>query len=125
MITSSSNAKVKFVRRLQSDRRFRSQQKQYVVEGTRWLKELAAIGHPPTLLFYTKRWLETAVHAQILQQLPTPEQSAPLLVQEDVMQAMSDTKTPSGILAVLPMQPRPLPTDPTLLLVLDQINTPR
>lgn len=124
MITSLSNAKVKFVRRLQKDRRFRSQQKQYVVEGTRWLKELAAIGRAPTLLFYTKRWLETAVHAQILQQLPSPEQSRSLLVNEDVMQAMSDTKTPPGILAVLPMQRRPLPPNPSLLLVLDQINNP-
>ena len=124
MITSSSNAKVKFVRRLQTDRRFRTQEKQYVVEGTRWLTELVTMARLPELLFYTERWLETAVHAQILQQLTTPGQSTSLLVSDEVMQAMSDTSTPPGILAVLPMQPHPLPANPSLLLVLDAINTP-
>ena len=124
MITSSSNAKVKFVRRLQADRRFRNQEKQYVVEGTRWLRELVAMARLPELLFYTERWLETAVHAHILQQLNSLGQFTALPVSEVVMQAMSDTSTPPGILAVLPMQPRPLPPTPTLLLVLDAINTP-
>ncbi|WP_420631385.1 TrmH family RNA methyltransferase [Candidatus Leptofilum sp.] len=124
MITSPSNAKVKFVRRLQTDRRFRYREQQYVVEGTRWLTELVKMARPPELLCYTEQWLGTAVHAQILQQLSTLAQSAPLLVSESVMQAMSDTSTPAGILAVLSMQPRPLPQNPTLLLVLDAINTP-
>ena len=123
MITSLSNAKVKHVRRLQTDRRFRNRENQFVVEGTRWITELVTLARPVEMLFYTERWLETAVHAQILQQLTTLRQS-PLLVDEEVMQAMSDTATPAGILAVLPMQPRPLPTKPTLLLVLDAINTP-
>lgn len=124
MITSLTNAKVKYVRRLQSDRRFRNQEKQYVVEGTRWLTELIELARPPALLFYTERWLETAVHAQILQQLSTLGQSPPLLTSEEVMQTMSDTSTPAGVLAVLPMQLPPLPANPTLLLVLDAINTP-
>ena len=123
MITSLSNAKVKHVRRLQTDRRFRNRENQFVVEGTRWITELVTLARPVEMLFYTERWLETAVHAQILQQLTTLRQS-PLLVDEEVMQAMSDTATPAGILAVLPMQPRPLPTQPTLLLVLDAITTP-
>ncbi len=124
MITSSNNAKVKFVRRLQTDRRFRNQEQQYVVEGSRWLTELLAMTRPPELLFYTERWLETAVHAQILQQLTDLGKFAPLLVSEEIMQSMSDTSTPAGVLAVLSMQPRPLPMQPSLLLVLDAINTP-
>ncbi|MEZ4593575.1 MAG: RNA methyltransferase [Chloroflexota bacterium] len=112
------------MRRLQTDRRFRNQEKQYVVEGTRWLTELVAMAHQPTLLFYTERWLETAVHAQILQQLTTLGQFTALPVSDELMQAMSDTNTPPGILAVLPMQPKPLPPHPSLLLVLDAINTP-
>ena len=124
MITSVSNAKVKYVHRLQTDRRFRSREKQFVVEGSRWLTELVAMSRPAAMLFYTERWLETAVHAQILQQLTTLGQSTPVLVNEEVMQVMSDTATPAGILAVLPMQPRPLPAQPSLLLILDEINTP-
>ncbi len=125
MITSASNTKVKFVRRLQTDRRFRNREQRYVVEGTRWLTELVQVAHAPELLFYTERWLETAVHAQILQQLSNLKQSAlPLLVTDEVMRAMSDTSTPAGILAVLPMQPKPLPPAPTFLLVLDATTTP-
>ncbi len=124
MITSLSNAKVKYVRRLQTDRRFRNRENQFVVEGSRWLTELVTTAHPAEILFVTERWMETAVHAQILQQLTTLGQSTPLLVSEEVMQAMSDTSTPAGVLAVLPMQPRPLPEKPSLLLVLDEISTP-
>lgn len=124
MITSLSNTKVKYVRRLQTDRRFRTREKQFVVEGTRWLTELVTMARPAVMLFVTERWWETAVHTQILQQLTALGQSSPLLVSEEVMQAMSDTTTPAGILAVLQMQPRPLPAQPSLLLVLDEINTP-
>lgn len=124
MITSLSNTKVKYVRRLQTDRRFRDRENQFVVEGTRWLTELVAMARPAAMLFYTERWLETAVHAQILQQLTHLGQSIPLLVSEEVMQAISDTTTSAGVLAVLPMKPRPLPATPSLLLILDEINTP-
>jgi TrmH family RNA methyltransferase len=124
MITSLSNAKVKYVRRLQTDRRFRNRENHFVVEGTRWLTELVTMARPAAMLFVTERWLETAVHPQILQQLALLGQSTPLLVSEEVMLAMSDTATPAGVLAVLPMQPPPLPTRPSLLLVLDEIGTP-
>ena len=124
MITSLTNAKVKYVRRLQTDRRFRSQEKQYVVEGTRWLTELIGLARSPALLFCTERWLETAVHAQILQQLTSLGQSTPFITSEEVIHAMSDTSTPAGVLAVIAMQPRPLPAAPSLLLVLDEVTTP-
>lgn len=124
MITSSSNAKVKYVRRLQTDRRFRYREQQFVVEGTRWVAELVKMAHPSTMLFYTQRWLETAVHNQIVQQLIPLTQSPPLLVSDEVMQLLSDINTPPGILAVVPMQTLPIPQRPTLLLVLDAINTP-
>ena len=41
MITSRSNAGVKYVRRLLAERRFRHEEGAFVVEGTRWLRELA------------------------------------------------------------------------------------
>ncbi len=124
MITSLSNAKIKHVRRLQSDRRFRDRENQFVVEGTRWLTELVTMARPAELLFVTERWLATAVHSQILQQLSALGQSTPIEVSEEVMQVMSDTTTPAGVLAVISMSPRPLPANPTLLLVLDAISTP-
>lgn len=120
MITSRSNSKVKYVRRLQADVRFREREQAFVVEGTRWLSELLPPAHPPQLILYTNAWHDKPEHASILQQVDGPAQAA----SEEVMAAMSDTETPPGVLAVLAMRPRPLPPDPTLLLVLDRVRTP-
>lgn len=121
MITSIGNSKVKYVRRLQSDRRFRQREGFFVVEGTRWVSELAGLTTTvPIMLFYTSAWMQTAAHASILHQLDGPKQ----LVSDDVMTAMSDTDTPQGVLAVLPQLSHPLPSAPSLLLILDGISTP-
>jgi len=127
MITSTSNSKVKYVRRLQADRRFREREQAYVVEGTRWLSELLPLAHPPQLILYTSAWHnKKPEHTSILQQLDGPAQAVvpAQAVSEEVMASMSDTETPPGVLAVLTMQPRPLPPNPTLLLLLDRVRTP-
>ena len=56
MITSRSNAGVKYVRRLLSERRFRHEEGAFVVEGTRWLRELAAAQVAPRALYATPAW---------------------------------------------------------------------
>ena len=90
------------------------------MEGARWLTELAQMAQPPSLIFYTEAWYAEIEHRAILQQFATPG----YLVSEAVMGAMSDTVTPPGILAVVPVLPRPLPASFTLLLILDRIKTP-
>jgi TrmH family RNA methyltransferase len=120
MIRSLANTKVKQVRRLQSDRRFRAREKAFVVEGTRWLAELVQWANPPQIIFYTEDWLDTPAHGDILQQLDAPAQS----VSAEVMAAMSATTTAPGVLAVVPAYSRPLPENPSLLLILDRLKTP-
>ena len=121
MITSVTNVKVKYVRRLQSDKRFRQREGAFVVEGTRWLQDVVASAKvKPQMLFFTAAWRSTADNNHILQQLSGEQQ----LVNEVVMTAMSDTETPQGVLAVLPQQPLPLPPAPSLLLILDGVSTP-
>lgn len=121
MLSSENNPKIKFVRRLQSDRRFRTREKAFVVEGTRWLAELVAPDAPaPHMFFATADWLETPAHQALADQLPL----APLLVSPDLMSLMSDTQTPSGGLAVLPHPARPWPASPSLLLILDALRDP-
>ncbi|MCP4363294.1 MAG: RNA methyltransferase [Chloroflexi bacterium] len=122
MITSLTNSKVKYVRRLQRDRRFRHREKMMVVEGSRWLSELLASQLAPQQLFYTADW--QAANADILQQLTELAHLPPLPVSPAVMAAMSDTTTPPGIMAILPQPNLPLPGQPSLLLILDGINTP-
>ena len=120
MIRSLANTKVKQVRRLQSDRRFRAREKAFVVEGTRWLAELVQWAESPQIIFYTEDWLDTPAHGDILQQLDAPAQS----VSAKVMAAMSATTTAPGVLAVVPAYSRPLPENPSLLLILDRLKTP-
>ena len=120
MITSVTNAKVKQVRRLQTDKRLRLREQLFVAEGTRWLKEIVRLLVTPDLVFYTEQWAETAVHTQLLHQLPT----VPQLVSEPVMTAMSDTTTPPGILLVLPFQVLSIPTPSSFALILDGVTNP-
>lgn len=120
MITSTANAKVKHIRRLQTEKRYRWRERQFVVEGTRWLTELLDASSPAILVMVTEEWLASAVNNRILQQVACPYQ----LVHPDVMAAMSNTETPSGVLAVVEMRPRPLPPNPTCLLILDAVTNP-
>ncbi|MDX1663525.1 MAG: RNA methyltransferase [Candidatus Promineifilaceae bacterium] len=120
MITSLANSRVKQVRRLQTDRRYREREGAFVIEGSRWLSELPSLPYLPKAVFYTEAWQRRPEHAAILQDLGAVAQ----IVSESVMEAMSDTESPSGVLAVLPMKTKPLPTQPTLLLILDQIRDP-
>ncbi|MBP6804399.1 MAG: RNA methyltransferase [Chloroflexi bacterium] len=120
MITSNKNAKVKYVVRLQAERRFRWRERAFVVEGTRWLSELAAEGHPLKLVFCTEDWRSSDNHEAILQQVDAPVQT----VSPEVMVEISDTETAPGVLSVADMVLRPFPSTPTLVLVLDGVANP-
>lgn len=122
MITSPTNPKVKYVHRLQTDRRYRAHEQAFVVEGTRWMRELLHQQVPPYLLFFTPEW--QAARAEIVQQLIELTHQPGLLVDEAVMATMSDTTTPPGVLAIIPRPARPLPERPSLLLILDALNNP-
>ena len=120
MISSLANTKVKYVRRLQAEKRLRLRENVFVVEGTRWITELMQLARVPNIVFYTDEWLNTSSNETILQQLAGTKQ----VVSEQVMRAMSDTQTPPGILAVLPVDPLPWPEKPSFLLILDRITNP-
>ncbi|MBP6472867.1 MAG: RNA methyltransferase [Chloroflexi bacterium] len=111
---------MKYVVRLQGERRFRWRERAFVVEGTRWLSELAAEGHPLKLVFCTEDWRSSDNHEAILQQVAVPVQ----MVSPAVMAELSDTETAPGVLSVADMGLRPFPSSPTLLLVLDGVANP-
>ena len=120
MIKSARNPKVKRVRRLMNDRRFRHREGAYVVEGARWLAELDDGGVRPQLLLATQSWLESGDNRERAYGLS----SSVVEVSAEVMAQMSDAETPPGILCVVPMTPRPLPQNPTLLLIVDAMRNP-
>jgi TrmH family RNA methyltransferase len=119
MISSLSNPKVKKVRRLQADKRYRSSQKQFIVEGTRWAAELI---NEPWLqdVFFTEKWRNQADHGEWLAKMPVQKH----LVTEEVMTSMSSTETPPGILALAAINPLPIPQHLSLVLILDSITNP-
>lgn len=122
MITSVTNPKIKYVKRLQNDRGFREAERAFVIEGTRLLAELVHFQVEPRLLLATENWLASA-EGQAL--LADPAVNRVLeLVKDNVMSAASQTQTPPGVLAVAPIISRPLPDHPTFLLILDQLSNP-
>lgn len=122
MITSLSNGKVKLVRSL-ARRRARYAARQFVVEGVRSIEEAQGAGITPALVFYSAPADEDPRAHALLGRLRvrTPEVFE---VGDAVMQAMSNTESPSGILAVLPFIELALPATPRFILVLDAVRDP-
>lgn len=120
LITSTSNSRIKQIRKLQTDRRTREQERLFVAEGDRWINELIRLNVRPQLILTTPTWLSDPAHAALLAQLDAPH----LPVNESVMASVSDTQTPPGVLALIPQPDWSLPEHPTLLLVLDQVQNP-
>lgn len=120
MITSFKNEKVKYVRRLQAERRFRWREQAFVVEGIRWLSDLLEQQRSIEYVLCTADWLGAADHQTIVRQLSCPLQ----VIGDDLMAALTEVETPPGVLAVAPMRLLPWPPQPSLLLVLDGVGNP-
>jgi TrmH family RNA methyltransferase len=122
MITSPSNAKVKLVRSL-SRRRARSAAQQFVVEGVRLIEEAVRAGIVPALVLYAERIEADARAHALLERLraATPEVFA---TSDELMQTVSSTETPQGIVAVLPFVTLPVPAPASFVLILDAIRDP-
>jgi TrmH family RNA methyltransferase len=121
MLTSTRNPRIQHIRALQARAKTRRESKQYVIEGVRLVEEALLNNLRPELLLYTEdlneRGHEVLVHFQ-QQGVET------LFVSTAVMQAASDTQTPQGLLAILPVPDWQLPQQPDFLLVADQVRDP-
>ena len=122
MITSLSNAKVKLVRSL-ARRRARYAAQQFVIEGVRLIEEAVGAGIAPALVLYAARTEDDPRSRTLLDRLraATPEVYA---ASDAVMQAVSSTETPQGIVAVVPFLALPLPAQPQFVLILDAVRDP-
>ena len=123
MITSLQNDKVRYVRTLQRRRRVRQREQRFVLEGVRLVEEVVRAGFPPGLVFYTERTESDERVGMLLAALRGMGDIC-YAVSEPVMAACSDTETPQGILAVVPIPSMCCPERPTLTLVLDQVRDP-
>jgi len=120
LITSLTNEKVKLVRSLHR-RRGREKERLFIAEGFRLCEEALRAGITPVLLFYTPDFASGKRGQELLRafsSLGCPR----LAVSEDVMRAISDTQTPQGVLAVVPILEKPRKEG--LFLILDRLRDP-
>lgn len=121
MITSVKNPRVQWVRRLQGRSKERRAENVLVVEGIRLVEEAQGANWAVRDLFYSPDLAERGMKLVRRFQESTTRIDA---VSDNVMQAMSDTKNPQGILATIEIKPLPVSESPDFLLILDQINDP-
>jgi len=120
LITSLANEKVKFVRSLHR-RRGRERERLFIVEGVRLCEEALRARVTPALLFYTPGVAAEERVIRLLEGFADVGKRG-VVVSEGVMRAISDTQTPPGLLAVVPILERP-PRE-GLLLILDRLRDP-
>lgn len=121
MISSTKNPKVQWVRRLQSKPKERHAEQAFAIEGVRMLEEVQDSDWKVRYIFYSENLSERGMNlVKAYQKLDTQVEA----VSAHVMLALSDTKNPQGVLAVIEMGSHTLPDQLDFLLILDQIREP-
>ncbi|MDQ2691706.1 MAG: RNA methyltransferase [Chloroflexota bacterium] len=121
MITSPQNSKIKLVRALQGRMKARREERAFVVEGVRLVEEAVRSQWRLRFVLYDES-LSARGRSQVeglMSQGVDVE-----LVSESLMQSLSETETPQGLLAVLELSELPLPSHPNFILIPDQIRDP-
>ena len=124
MIESESNPRIKRLKRLLSDRRFRQRENRLVIEGSRWLKEMVTPELTSSTIdgwFATEGWLNQ--QPGLAEQLNTHYGPATLLT-EPLMAKVSDTASPPGAIAIVEPPSHKIPSNPQLILILDELRDP-
>lgn len=121
MITSIRNPKIQWVRSLLNQSRARREEEAFVVEGMRLVEEAFLSGWGARLLLYTP---EFSIRGNSLMERFAAQDTPVEEVSPAILKAVSDTETPQGILAVLPIKYLPLPPEPDFLLIVDGVRDP-
>ncbi len=123
MITSLSNERVKKVIGLQSRRIARRKAGLFVIEGTRLVRDAVEAEVPLSEVFYTDDFAASEEGRAVLDAV-SDRRGMLLSVDEPVMQAMSDTQTPQGILVTLPLPELEIQEDYSFALIIDGVSNP-
>lgn len=121
MITSPQNPRLKLARALQGRPKERREEGAFLAEGVRLVEEALAANWPVRYALYASGLSERgeALVRKLRETGADVEEVA-----GDLLQAVSETETPQGILAVLELNALPLPTAPNFVLIPDQIRDP-
>ncbi len=121
MITSSQNPKLKLVRSLMGRAKERREANAFVVEGVRLVEEAVNAEWKFQFALYSDGLSERG--NALLDRLKA-NNSETDEVAGDLLQKLSDTEAPQGILAVLEFTHLPIPTQLDFILIPDQIRDP-
>lgn len=121
MITSVKNPKVQWIRLLLGRRQDREREQAYVVEGVRLVEEAAASSLSMRCALYTSDLSARgkAVITSLIQRGVDVEEVMP-----HVLAAVTGTESPQGLVAVMTLQSKPLPTRANFVLILDTLRDP-
>jgi len=101
--------------------RERREENAFVVEGVRLVEEAVTSGWKFQFALYSDGLSE---RGQDLVKMLSAHRIDVEEVAGDLLQKLSDTETPQGILAALKLATLPLPEDPNFILIPDQIRDP-
>jgi TrmH family RNA methyltransferase len=121
MITSSQNPKLKLVRTLQGRAKERREAGMFVVEGVRLVEEAVKANWQFQFVLFSDGLSDRGkelLNTLITNQIEVEETSG------DLLQNVSETETPQGILAVLQLSNLPNPDSLDFILIPDQIRDP-
>jgi len=129
MITSSQNPKLKRVRALAGRPKERREEGAFLAEGVRLVEEALNKGWPIRFILYSSGLNERGQRlVEKLKAGAEPRRKVENLeideVAGDLLQAVSETETSQGIIAVLSLTNLPIPESPDFILIPDQIRDP-
>lgn len=120
MITSSQNSKIKLVRALGRAKE-RREANAFVVEGVRLVEEAVLSNWGLRFALYDETLSERG-NAQV-ERLKSSGVDVEM-ISTGLMESLSETDTPQGLLAVLEFKQLPITTSPNFVLIPDQIRDP-
>jgi RNA methyltransferase, TrmH family len=121
MITSIQNPRIQQVRRLLQDTKERKSSGLFVIEGIRLMEEALQSGLEPLCLIFAQNINPRGT--QIIASTRKKEVEI-LEASPDLLQRISDTEQPQGILGVFPILSRPEPSSLNFVVILDSIRDP-
>lgn len=121
MITSAQNSKIKLVRALLGRAKERRAAGAFVVEGVRLVEEAVISNWGFRFVLYDESL--NARGLRLVEKLDDKKIEVEK-VESRLLQSLSETETPQGILAILELNQLPLTNSPDFLLIPDQIRDP-
>ena len=118
-ISSTQNKRVRTIKALQSKARLRRGEGKLVLEGDRLIMDALSSGGKPSLALYSAERADYRVIAQLQNR-----DCEVLPVTGDILRYLSDTRQPSGIVAVFALPKPRIPRQSTRVLILDAIGEP-